>query len=185
MTPPAHRSWRRRLVGFLLLWLVYAAAMTPVRFFLGWAMDGTRPVWPDPVIEGVLLGLVICVVTSVTPRWPGDGAAEKATRRAISRGSLPADVDRPAVRAGLLHVKRLVTSGRRWGVPLLAVVTVGVAALAVVRGLDGAGLFVTGLCAATLVVLVWLSSRQLRRVDRLLAELDAGAAAPEADRAGP
>jgi ABC-type multidrug transport system fused ATPase/permease subunit len=184
MTSPARPSRRRRLIGFLLLWLVHAAVMTLVRLLIGWVVDG-EPNWPEAAVWGVSIGLVIALTTWFVPSFPGGGAAEKATQRAITRGAVPADADEQVLRAGLLHVRRLSILGRRWSVRLMAGVTVGLSVLAVALGPDGVLLIGAGLCVVGLAVPAWLITWRLRRVDRLLAELDARDDARRVDRPVP
>ena len=170
MTPPA-RS--RRLTRFLLLWLLYAPVVSLAWSLVRWVGDGGPPNWVDTVALGVLVGAVYAGIECLLPRSPAGEAGDRAARRAVQRGVLPDDVDAAAMRAALLHVKRLSALSRRWGLPFLVVVTAGMVALTVAGDLGGAGVFVTGLCVAALAGLVWLTAWQPRRVDRLLAELDA------------
>ena len=91
--------------------------MSLVWFLAPWTLDGETPDWADAVVPGTTVPLCHALVESLVPRSSVGGAADGAARRADQREALPDDVDPPAVRAALLHVKRLLTLSRRWASP--------------------------------------------------------------------
>ena len=161
-----------------MVWLAVAGFVTVLRYLLGWVFDGEAS-WAEAAAYGAVTSLAMVAVAWLTPDFPGGRASEKATQRAISSGTVPPDADPAELRTGLLHVKRLLRTGRRWAVPGLLLVTALCAFLFALLGFDGVALLVTGLCAVSAAV-TWVVFRwRLRRVDRLLAELDAH---PDAER---
>ncbi len=97
-----------------------------------------------------------------------------AADRAVRSGSLPDDAAPADVRAGLLHVKREIARSRWSGVGLFGAAAAAWAAL-LRPSVVGTGVWWLGLagCLAFAGVFVVAARLRTRRVDRLLAELDA------------
>ncbi|MEU2347721.1 hypothetical protein [Modestobacter sp. NPDC049651] len=169
-TSPAGRAGR-----LLVVYLVSAALLTVLRWLADTVTHDPTRSWSDAAVLGLIGGLGPVFVV-----WASAGAPpETATaQRAVTRGRLPDGADPATMRAALIHVKRIyrrATTG-------VVLILLGVTAiwLVAVRPSDivdpgvwwlGPALFVA------LAVLVLLLGRwAIGRAQRLLAELDAGAA---------
>jgi hypothetical protein len=155
--------WARLLLGAAVLAAVGAA-------FHGFA-SVLLPDYDRSLLEDVLQLVVTGAVIGLITRWTGGYEASSAAQRAIRRRAIPEDADRHLVRRGLEGFRRANLRLRWWVAGLLGLTAVAVAVVSVLRGTA-----VGWVVAAALVVLVvgyWLLLRsRLRRVDVLLAELD-------------
>ena len=155
-------------VAGLLLGLAVTTFLTLVDRTVEDAVD-----WADVAMRLLLMSAVYTFVIWLVRRRsavPGAAAAERAVRT----GALPDDADPAALRTGLLRTRRDMLRGR-WAI--VAVVVTGV--LGWVLFIDQASVgnsswWLIPIGGSAVGVGVLLVGRwQLRRVDRLLAELDA------------
>jgi hypothetical protein len=131
-----------------------------------------RWLWADALIRAAFWAVLWTGVVWWLRRRatrPGVQAADVAVRK----GRLPPEPHRGELRTGLLHVKRELVVGRAWVVGLFVTIGAVLGLVTALVALGGVGWAVTLACV-TLGAVYWpLVDLRLRRVDRLLGELDA------------
>ena len=152
--------------------LVICAAIVSGTYLAAWRIHPSpHQPWQEAAITGAVMGAVLFGVISLISRWQGGPEAQRAAQKALRRKRIPEGVDPSLVRRGLEGVRNVARRARWWGSGALVLITGGAAALAAVRG--GAALWWVVLFLAMLTVgIPLLFAVQLKRVDRLLAELD-------------
>jgi hypothetical protein len=153
-------------VAGTLLALVQAAAVGGIDAAWG------RWVWADALIRTAFFALLWAGLVWWLRRRatrPGVRAADLAVRN----GQLPPEPHRGELRTGLLHVKRELVVGRAWVVGVFATIGATLGLMTALVGLGGVGWVATSACATVAAVYWALVDLRLRRVDRLLGELDA------------
>jgi hypothetical protein len=152
--------------------LLLGVAVTSGGYVLAWRFlaHGHRS-WRESAVQGAVQGLALVGVIALMIRWQGGPEAQRAAQRALRRKAIPEDVDPRLVRRGLEGVRRVGRRMRWWGTGGLLLVTLGMGALAGVRG--GGSLWWAALALGLLTAAYpFLAGVRLGRVDRLLAELD-------------
>lgn len=152
--------------------LVICAAIGTGAYVGAWRIHPSpHQPWQEAALTGAVMGAVLFGVIGGTRRWQGGPEAQRAAQKALRRKRVPEDVEPSLLRRGLEGSRKVGRQTRWWGTGALALVTVGAAVLAALRG-GGPLWWIVALLAVLTVVIPFLFARQLRRVDQLLAELD-------------
>lgn len=151
--------------------LLTAVVVTAALGLFDLATDGETS-WTEALTRLAVFTVVYTVVLAWIrrrERVPGVSAADRAVRS----GELPSDAAPTELRSGLLHVKRSMQRSAWVAGGLLGLMVVGALIAAVASEAHAEALVAGAVLLAVLLGFALLVHRRQRRIDRLLAELDA------------